>query len=257
MATSKKKRSIFSRIISTMITLTCLAVFVYASYGLVDAVIDYYNNRKLLNSLQDLYYEADGSEDDSAPFSIRSGFEGLLEQNDDVVGWITVDGTQIDYPILQGETNETYLRHNFYGEESRAGSIFLDYRNDIDSLGYNTIVYGHRMKDGSMFQHLTKFSNKDFFDEHRTFTFDTLYESYEGEIFAVYKTMTNFNYIQTEFDNDSEFDMFLMEIMKRSEHTADVDLTDADKIITLSTCDYQLDKLDGRLVVHAKLKKVG
>jgi len=242
-----------------MITLTCLAVFVYASYGLVDAVIDYYNNRKLLNNLQDLYYEADGSEDDSdsAPFSIRSGFESLLEQNDDVVGWITVDGTQIDYPILQGETNETYLRHNFYGEESRAGSIFLDYRNDIDSLGYNTIVYGHRMKDGSMFQHLTKFSNKDFFDEHRTFTFDTLYESYEGEIFAVYKTMTNFNYIQTEFDNDSEFDMFLMEIMKRSEHTADVDLTDADKIITLSTCDYQLDKLDGRLVVHAKLKKVG
>lgn len=256
MAKNKQKKSVLRKTVSVAITITCLAVFVYASKGLVDATMDYYNNHKLQNNLQDIYYNADIKDNDNSSNSIRSGFDGLLAENDDVVGWITVDGTKIDYPILQGDTNEKYLKHNFYGDESRAGSIFLDYRNNIDSPGYNTIVYGHRMKDGSMFQHLTKFLDEDFFNEHRKFKLDTLYEQYEGEIFAVYKTVTDFNYIQTDFNNDSEFNLFLMEIMKRAEHKTDVDFDDTDKIITLSTCDEQLDVLDGRLVVQAKLKKV-
>ena len=183
MAKTKKERSVVSKIVSWTITVVCLAVFIYASYGLVDAIKDYYNNRQVLSNLQDIYYES--NEEDTDSKWIRSGFDSLLAENEDVVGWITVDNTQIDYPIVQGETNNTYLYHNFYGEESRAGSIFLDFRNDIEALDYNTIVYGHRMKDGSMFQQLTKFMKEDFFQENRTFEFDTLYERYEAEIFAV------------------------------------------------------------------------
>lgn len=206
-----------------------------------------------MDNMQEMFYE---EEDVITGDSIRPGFLPLLEQNEDVVGWITIEGTKIDYPILQAEDNFHYLTRNFYHEESRAGSIYLDYRNDIRLEDErNVIVYGHRMKDGSMFQQLTKYLDKDFFDTHRTIQFDTLYESYEGEIFAVYNTLTEFNYIQTDFDNDAEFAELLTQFKNKSKFESDVEVTENDIILTLSTCDYQLDRDAGRLVVQAKLTK--
>lgn len=253
----RKEQSEGKKFISSIITIICLAVFLYASYGLFDAFIDYYKNRKMLSNLQDIYYNVDTAEDtkDQAN-SIRSGFDALLKQNENVVGWITVEGTQIDYPILQSDNNIDYLTENFYGDESRAGSVFLDFRNDITSSNLNTVVYGHRMKDGSMFQHLTKFLDRDFFETHRTFEFDTLYNSYEAEVFAVYNTLTDFNYIQTDFSSGEEYKQLLLNIQEKSKFKSDVDLSEDDQIITLSTCDYELDQNDGRLVVHAKLTQV-
>src|SRR5699024_8753004 len=143
---------------------------------------------------------------------------------------------------------------NFYHGESRAGSIFLDYRNDIRLTDErNIVIYGHRMKDGSMFQHITKFLDEDFFNEHRTIEFDTLYEHYEAEVFAVYNTLTTFDYIQTYFENDTDYETLLTDIKGNSKFKTDVEVTADDKIITLSTCDYVLDKEAGRLVLHAKL----
>ena len=95
-----------------------------------------------------------------------------------------------------------------------AGSIFMDYRIDIGSYNPNTILYGHRMKDGSMFDELNKFLDKDFFDNHKVVKFDTLYESYEAEIFAVYKTTTDFDYIQTDFTSDEDYGSLLHEIQE-------------------------------------------
>lgn len=248
----KKKPSPVKRSLSILVTLASLGVFIYAAFGLGDAVIDYYKNRKMLSNLQDIYYEElDGSE--SGIGSVRTGFDALLGMNEDVVGWITVDGTQIDYPILQGEDNDAYLTTNFEGRESRAGSIFLDYRNDILSNDLNTVIYGHRMKDGSMFQHLNKYLDEDFFFEHRTFEYDTLFKSYEAEIFAVYPTLTDFNYIETRFDTGEDYRHLIDEIKERSKFMANVDIAEDDQIITLSTCDYMLDEDHGRLVVHAKL----
>lgn len=248
----KKKPSPVRRFISVLVTIASLGVFIYAAFGLGDAVIDYYKNRKMLSNLQDIFYD---EIDEAGPGigSVRSGFDALLGMNDDVVGWITVDGTQIDYPILQGEDNDAYLTTNFEGRESRAGSIFLDYRNDILSNDLNTVIYGHRMKDGSMFQHLNKYLDEDFFFEHQTFEYDTLFKSYEAEIFAVYPTLTDFNYIETRFDSGEEYSHLIDEIKDRSKFTADVDIAEDDQIITLSTCDYMLDEDHGRLVVHAKL----
>src|SRR5690625_228967 len=243
-----------------MITIAALSVFIYAAYGLFDIFIDYYKNRQLLNDLQETFYDVASAEMDDDinneddQWRIRPGFDQLLSQNEDVVGWITVDGTQIDYPILQAEDNVKYLNRNFYHEESRAGSIFLDYRNDIQlDDERNIVVYGHRMKDGSMFQHITKFLDEDFFKEHRTIEFDTLYEHYEAEIFAVYNTLTTFDYIQTYFEDDHDYENLLTEIKDYSKFDAGVEVTADDKIITLSTCDYVLDQDQGRLVLHAKL----
>lgn len=256
----KKEKRQTKKIISRIVTIVCLGVFVYAAYGLVDIFMDYYQNRKMLSNVQETFYNAatneeDTQNDNSQSSTIRPGFKELLKQNSDVVGWITIDGTQIDYPILQSSNNETYLTYNFNHDSSRAGSIFLDYRNDITSPGLNTVVYGHRMKDGSMFQHLTKFLDEDFFESHQTFEFDTLYASYEAEIFAVYNTLTDFDYIKTDFANEKEYEQLLAAIQKESKYQTDIEVSADDSIITLSTCDYELDENEGRLVLQAKLVK--
>lgn len=251
---AREKQSRLGKWISRVITVASLAVLIYAGYNLTDILIDYYKNRQLMNNMQEMFYEADDVEHTGD--SIRPGFLPLLAQNEDVVGWITIDGTQIDYPIVQADDNFHYLTRNFYHEESRAGSIYLDYRNDIRLENErNVIVYGHRMKDGSMFENLTKYLDREFFETNQTIEFDTLYDSYVGEVFAVYQTVTTFNYIQTLFDDDAEFGELLSQINDTTLYTNDVEVTEDDMILTLSTCDYKLDVEQGRLVVQAKLTK--
>src|SRR5699024_4709303 len=130
------------------------------------------SNRQVMEELQEMYYvdevPSEREWNDQDP-TVRTGFEGLLAQNEDVVGWITIDDTKIDYPIVQAGDNLTYLNRNFYGEETRAGSIFMDYRNNLAHDNKNIIVYGHRMRDGTMFQQLTKFLEADFVEKNDTF----------------------------------------------------------------------------------------
>src|SRR5699024_3340385 len=190
----RKKRTPQQKIISGFITTVCLAVFIYASYGLIDAYFQYKKNDQVVKDVQEIFYQDSEKEDLTASIqpstkgtsTVRSGFEELLKVNEDTVGWITIEDTKIDYPIMQTDNNTDYLRTSFYGDDLLAGSVFLDYRNDLTSgENRNLIVYGHRMKDGSMFEHLEKYLDEDFFHSHSSFTFDTLYESYEAEVFAV------------------------------------------------------------------------
>src|SRR5690625_4821779 len=136
---AEKKGNLLYKIVSRLITVIALGVFIYAGYGLLDIFLDYYKNRQLMDNLQETFYDSASaanetfteSKDKEDEFLIRPGFDELLKQNEDVVGWITVDGTQIDYPILHSSDNVEYLTENYYGNQSRAGSIFMDYRNDI------------------------------------------------------------------------------------------------------------------------------
>lgn len=249
-----KKTKPKNKLMSRIVTIIALSVFLYAAYGLSDVLIDYYKNRQALSEIQDMYYDIDNKETNNSN-EIRSGFDKLLEHNEDVVGWITINGTQIDYPILQAENNTDYLTKDYNDRVTRAGSIFLDFRNEINADNKNTVVYGHRMKDGSMFQHLTKFLDEDFLNSHQTFEYDTLYESYEAEIFSVYNTLTDFNYIQTHFEDEQQYEDLLNNMKNKSRFKTNVDVNSEDLIITLSTCDYELDENEGRLVVHAKLVK--
>lgn len=251
----------WKKVLSAGLTLICLGVFIYAAHGLISTWLDYSSNNRLVSDLQETFYDAAENEEavaqadnDGAP-RVRSGFDRLLEENEELVGWLTIDGTQIDYPILKADNNEEYLRHDFYKNWNILGSIFMDFRNDVTSFDKNTIVYGHRTKDGSMFEGLTKFQDKEFFDTHQTFTFDTLYESYEAEVFAVYNTTTDFNYIQTEFASEDDYGQLLSRMREESMFDTNVEVGTEDHILTLSTCDYELDEDEGRFVVHAKLVK--
>ncbi|MED4599104.1 class B sortase [Paenibacillus validus] len=251
-------------------TLLAVAVFMYASIRLTAVGWGYYENRKVLAEASRMFAAEQVKESFSSAGAsavaesvygggserpIRSSFKPLLELNPDVVGWIRLEGSRIDYPVVQGSDNEHYLYRNYKGEASKAGSIFLDFRNNIGADDRNTIIYGHRMKDGTMFGELKQYVNRDYYDTHRKIRFDTLYESYTAEVFAAYYTTTDFNYIETEFNDEGAYAAFLENIQKKSLYPRDVEPGTEDRIITLSTCDYLLDPVAGRFVVHARLVK--
>ncbi|MDD2219171.1 MAG: class B sortase [Desulfoplanes sp.] len=181
---------------------------------------------------------------------ILERFQPLLLINEEVTGWISIDNTEIDYPVVKTSDNEFYLDHNFRKEKSGAGTIFMDYRNGGDPGDQNTILYGHNRKDGSMFNGLTKYKRQEYYRDHPVLEFSDLKEDQEWRIFSVYITDTDFNYIQTDFADEDDFQRFLEEISSKSMYDTGTDVSRKDQILTLSTCTYEF--ADARLVVHAK-----
>ncbi|WP_301292777.1 class B sortase [Paenibacillus tyrfis] len=246
------------------LTPLCLGLMLFSGYELTGILRSYHDNRVVMAEARQLYGHAEPQPPHveaveppidavEAPKEARAQFKALLDANPDVVGWIRIGNTAIDYPVVQGKDNAYYLNRNYKGEEASAGSIFLDFRNDIGKAQPNTVIYGHRMKDGSMFGDLKKFLEEDFFRNNPTFQYDTLYHSYRAEIFSVYPATADLNYIQTGFENEQEYAAFLQSLRERSLYKTDTVLGVDDRILTLSTCDYTLDPAKGRLVLHAKL----
>lgn len=256
----------------TIFSVLCWSVFLYSGYELALLTLDSVHSSRLRGETHRQFTEAGpgiggagkadaagGSDAAAAPQDspepvVRSKFHGLLELNADTAGWIEITDTNISYPVVQGEDNDYYLTHDFKGERSKAGSIFMDFRNQIgETFDKNIVLYGHRMKDGTMFAGLRAYLKQDFFDKHRVFRFETLYEEYEAEVFAVYRTTTSFDYIRTSFADNREFLNFVDEIKERSIYKTDTTIGANDVILTLSTCDYLLDAEEGRLVLQGKL----
>ncbi|SHF12075.1 class B sortase [Alkalibacter saccharofermentans] len=179
---------------------------------------------------------------------IGSKFISLLEINKDVIGWISIENTRVDYPVVLGFDNEHYLDHDFYGKKSRAGTIFMDFRNRSEKK--HLILYGHNMRDGSMFKDLIKYKKESFFYDNPIIQFDFLSRNERWEIFSAYVTDTNFYYIETSFKNNAEFTSFIDEIKGKSKYKTDIYPEANDQILTLSTCTY--DFSDARFVIHAR-----
>ena len=179
-------------------------------------------------------------------------FESLTKQNEDTIGWIRVLDTDVDYPVVQSEDNLYYLNHSFFQQESEAGFIFADYRNDFSTLNKNNIIYGHGRLDGTMFGSLQKMLSQEWFSkkEKHYILFLTPTSSSIWQIFSVYTIQKEGYYLTTYFSDDSYFLTFLNIIKDRSVFDFPVDLTVDDKILTLSTCQ---DNFGKRMVVHAKL----
>ena len=181
---------------------------------------------------------------------INKKFIELLKTNKEIVGWINVPNTKVDYPIVKTSNNNFYLNHNILKKEDSSGAIFMDFRNDIEIMDKNTILYGHNMKNGTMFKGLMKYKDEDFLKENKIISFSTLYEDIKWEIFSAYVTDTNFYYIQVNFKNSYEYESFLNNIKGKSMFDTSIDLNSSDNILTLSTCSYEFD--DARFVIHAK-----
>ena len=175
----------------------------------------------------------------------------LLAINKDTVGWIKINNTRMDYPVVQASDNSYYLNRDFKQKRNSMGWIFMDYRNNSKELDKNTIIYGHNIKGGIMFGGVTSiFSNYYLSNEDNNYiTFNTQDKNMRWKIFSMYKINETSDYIRTEFSSDEDYMNFINMIQSRSQYRFDVAVQPTDKIITLSTC----FSTKTRSVVHAVL----
>ena len=186
-------------------------------------------------------------------------YQGLHEQNSDFAGWLTIPGTEIDYPVMQAvpESSDFYLTHNYDGQEDINGSIFLDSRNDYEQQDDNLIIYGHNMKSGMMFGGLKNFLDESYSLEHKMVTFNTIYEKAQYEIIAVCLSKVSqegeegiryYDFINA--GNEENFNHYLDYIKEMNIMSGDINASYGDRLLTLSTCNNYTE--DGRLFLVAK-----
>ncbi len=180
-------------------------------------------------------------------------FEKLKKDNKDVVGWIKVNGTNINYPFVQTGNNTDYLKKDFNKKYNSAGWVFMDYRNNIQEFSKNTIIYAHGRVNGTMFGSLKNIMKSSWYQnlDNHIVKLSTEYENTLWQVFSIYKIPTTSDYLQIDFNSNEEFLNFLNMLKDRSVYTFDAVLHEEDKILTLSTCSND----DGRVVMHAKLIK--
>ena len=222
---------IFKSIINIVLTL----IIVICAYKIIHQLKEYNDADKVYNLIREEKEESDN----------------LFEKNIDYRGWIKIDNTNINYPILQGQDNEEYLYKDINNEYIVSGSIFMNYLNNgFDDQ--NTVLFGHNMKNGTMFANLKKYKEEDFFYNNNYIEIELSNGQYlKYKVFSVYITDINDNYTKTCFEDKDEYKEFLERIKNKSIYKSDISVNENDKIITLSTCSYEFD--DARLVVTGKL----
>ncbi len=186
--------------------------------------------------------------------------EKLQEKNEDIVGWIEIEDTNINYPVLQGEDNEYYLTHNYKKETSQKGSIFLTKDYDWDLPSTNLLIYGHNIMNGQMFQNLLKFADEEFYKEHPVIRFTTPSEDAEYEIISAFKSRVFYKSEQNVFryydfvnaENEEEYNEFVKNAKEASLYDIEKTAKYGDQLITLVTCSYHTE--DGRFVVIGREK---
>ena len=190
-------------------------------------------------------------------YKILDEYKSLYNQNKNLIGWLKIDDTIIDYPIMQSENEEFYLDHNSNNEPDKNGTLFLDSLCDIRKPSTNLIIYGHNMRSGKMFGSLSDYKDESFYKEHPVITFDTIYEKASYEVmFAFHSRIYNedeivFKYYQfIEAGSSQEFDSNMKEMADLSLYETGISAQYGDHLLTLSTCDYE--EPNGRFVVVAK-----
>jgi sortase B len=181
-------------------------------------------------------------------------FVGLKEINEECVGWIYIEDTRINYPVMQGKDNDYYLNHLINKKWNGGGSIFMDYRVNADMSERHCILYGHRLKNGNMFHGLTKYKKQSYYEAHPTGYFVTPEQTYLIEFFSAYVVSAEEDAWRLQFASDEEYEAWLKKAKDRSYFKSSVSPTAADKVLTMSTCTYEID--DARLVLVGILRPV-
>jgi len=191
---------------------------------------------------------------------ILDQYKNLYISNKKLIGWLKIDDTRIDYPVMQTSDNEYYLKHNIDQKEDKNGALFLDKDCKAYPQSTNLIIYGHHMQSGVMFGTLDKYASKDFYEKHKVIEFDTIYEEGLYDVMYVFRSKIYneddmvFKYYQfTEALSEQEFDSYMTEMASISLYDTGVTAQYGDHLLTLSTCDYYVK--DGRFVVVAKKRE--
>lgn len=182
---------------------------------------------------------------------MRARLQSLATINEDIYGWIHVDGTNIDYPLVQGDDNDFYLDHAFTGDPLVIGSIFVDYRcDDMIMRNYNTVFYGHNITSGKMFHDVEQFFKDEYFNNKLIYVY-TLDGIYIYEPFAIYQSRYDNNYFKTGFTSFEDFVNFTEKVKGDASKVKDLEFVETDRMITLSTCTN--GAATDRYALHAKL----
>lgn len=272
---SKKKKLVLRKefIVLFLILFTILGL--YSSYNIIRWAIDAENTEKqiekihetveikeitdstateIVNPLKEEEIKENPYWDYIKKNLINVDFTKLKEQNSDTVGWIQVSGTNINYPFVQTDNNTYYLKKDFNKKYNSAGWVFMDYRNNLENLNQNTILYAHGRVDGTMFGSLKNIFESNWYNNknNHVVKLSTEYQNTMWQVFSVYRIPETSDYLEINFNNNEKYMNFLNMLQNRSELKFDVSLNEEDKILTLSTCYKEND----RVVLHAKLIKM-
>ena len=242
--------------IQNILLIICAGIFCFSLYKIVDYYYAGYQSEKSFASLSELI-----KKDADRTLSFSEKYAELLEKNPDMVGWITIPDTKINYPVMLTPSDEEfYLRRNFDKEYEFRGTPFINATANLKDRDDNIIIYSHNMDDGTMFGGLRRLTDFSFYADHKTFTFDTIYENGLYEVVAVFKTVDDPSHElfidYYNFHNAADEKSFNEQMQKyKSASFYDTGITPqyGDKLLTLSTCEYSND--NGRLVVVARKVK--
>ncbi len=242
----KYKKAILNLVIYIML----LSILLYSGIKIYKWCKDKTNNSKIAEQIKDTVIVEEKNENENKK-EYKIDFNKLKEQNNETVAWIKVNNTNIEYPVVKESNNSFYLNHSFDKSNNSAGWIFADYRNKFDNTDKNIVIYGHNMKDNSMFGSLKNILNSDWYDneENTNITLYTENEKCIYKVFSIYKIESEDYYIKTEFSDDNNFEQFVNTIKKRSIKEFNTDVSKDDNILTLSTC---ANNNKYRVVLHAK-----
>ncbi len=233
-------------------------LFLVSGYNLIKVWSEYAQADALNKELQKQYVQHNsipGSTNTASPeiaqkskAPIQVDFDALLKENEDIVGWLYLPNSPVNYPVVQAEDNNKYLRRDLKGKYLSAGTLFVDYRNDPIGTDRNYIIYGHNMKNGSMFHCLTNYKKQSYYDEHPVFYFLTPDATYEVPLVAAVTVPSDGNIYAPNPD-----DATIADILASSSFQGNVEITDDDCLITFSTCSYEYE--EARYIVIGKMIK--
>lgn len=259
--------------IGILIVFFCLfsAVFLFSGYQLINNMA---KNKAAADAYQELRTELQSSQGSVVPTArvepaeeakplpelpsepsqpvVSMDFSGLQEINPEIVGWIKGEGTGIDYPVMQADNNSYYLTHLYNGEYNNNGSIFMDYRNSGDFSDKNTVLYGHHMRNGTMFGDLEQYKDQEFFNAHPVMMLYTPGGDYLIELISGTVEDGTYEFVRFDLENNDSFLNYMEGLRSRSTFISDVEVQIDDQIIALCTCTYDWNNarymVTGRLV---------
>lgn len=236
----------------------CLSIMIFSIYQIVKIQYSYYQGQAVYKNLNQYAEEKDIENQTTNTLEeekdeLEINFEELEKINSDVVGWIYLEDSKINYPIVQGKDNEYYLRHMVNKEYNIGGSIFMDMRNKSDFTDTHSIIYGHHMNNGTMFTDITKYKDQEYYNNHKTGKIITKNKTYEIEFFAGYVTDVYANSWEVNLKTSSDWYEWAKKSKQKSNFQSDITIAEGDKYITLSTCSYDFN--DARYVLVGKIKE--
>ena len=246
----KKNKKYKKAILNLILYIILLSILIYSGIKIFKWYKDKTNNNKIVEQIKNTVIVEENNEDGNEK-GYTVDFNKLKEQNNETIAWLKINNTNIEYPVVKGTNNSFYLNHSFDKSKNSAGWIFADYKNKFDNTDKNIVIYGHNMRDGSMFGSMLNILDAKWYEneENTNITLYTENEKCIYKVFSIYKIESEDYYIKTEFSDDNNFEQFVNTIKKRSIKEFNTDVSKDDNILTVSTC---ANNNKYRVVLHAK-----